>query len=128
LLAGEDQALLIGRDALLVLDLAFHIVNRVARLDLERDRLAREGLDEAVQNISSVSRGGAQGENGACRLRGAILRAYICTVHIVSMILVQGFGVNTYCWLSSRGAMVDATIQIDAEAVRQNQVGGVLAY
>merc|ERR1712185_21742 len=46
LLAREDQALLIGRDALLVLDLRLHVVDRVRRLDLQRDRLARERLDE----------------------------------------------------------------------------------
>lgn len=34
LLAGEDQALLVGRDALLVLDLALDIVNRIRGLDL----------------------------------------------------------------------------------------------
>merc|ERR1712093_524067 len=32
LLAGEDQALLVGRDALLVLDLGLHVLNRVRRL------------------------------------------------------------------------------------------------
>ena len=48
LLAGEDQALLVRWNALLVLDLALDIVDRVARLDLERDGLAREGLHEAV--------------------------------------------------------------------------------
>ena len=46
LLAGEDQALLVRRDALLVLDLLLHVVDRVGRLDVERDRLARQGLDE----------------------------------------------------------------------------------
>ena len=46
LLAGEDQALLVGRDALLVLDLGLDIVDRVRGLDLEGDGLAREGLDE----------------------------------------------------------------------------------
>ena len=29
LLAGEDEALLVGRDALLVLDLGLHVVDRV---------------------------------------------------------------------------------------------------
>jgi hypothetical protein len=48
LLAGEDQSLLVRRDALLVLDLGFDIVDRVRGFDLERDGLAREGLDEAV--------------------------------------------------------------------------------
>ena len=37
LLAGEDKTLLVRRDALLVLDLALDIVNRVARLDFEGD-------------------------------------------------------------------------------------------
>ena len=46
LLAREDEALLVGRDALLVLDLLLDVVDRVARLDVERDGLAREGLDE----------------------------------------------------------------------------------
>jgi len=39
LLASEDQALLVGRDALLVLDLGLDVLDRVRRLDLERDRL-----------------------------------------------------------------------------------------
>merc|ERR1712151_1356426 len=46
LLAREDEALLVRRDALLVLDLRLHVVDRVRRLDLERDGLARERLDE----------------------------------------------------------------------------------
>ena len=46
LLARKDEALLVGRDALLVLDLLLYVVDRVRRLDVERDGLAREGLDE----------------------------------------------------------------------------------
>merc|ERR1719163_351321 len=46
LLAGEDQALLIGRDALLVLDLGLDVVDRVRRLDLKSDGLSGEGLDK----------------------------------------------------------------------------------
>lgn len=34
LLAGENKTLLVGRNALLILDLRFHIVDRVAGLDL----------------------------------------------------------------------------------------------
>jgi hypothetical protein len=41
--------LLVGRDSLLVLDLALDIVDCVGGLDLEGDGLAREGLDEAVE-------------------------------------------------------------------------------
>ena len=40
LLAGEDEALLVGRDALLVLDLSLDVVNRVRGLDLKGDGLA----------------------------------------------------------------------------------------
>ena len=46
LLSGEDETLLIWRDSFLVLDLGFHILDRVGRLDLEGDGLAREGLNE----------------------------------------------------------------------------------
>ena len=46
LFASKDQALLVGRDAFLVLDLRLHIINSVGGLDLQRDRLARERLDE----------------------------------------------------------------------------------
>ena len=40
LLAREDQALLVGRDALLVLDLGLDVVDGVGRLHLEGDGLA----------------------------------------------------------------------------------------
>ena len=46
LLASEDQALLIGRNALLVLDLGLHVVDCVRRFDFEGDRLAGESLDK----------------------------------------------------------------------------------
>jgi hypothetical protein len=42
LLSSEDQSLLVGRDALLVLDLGLDVVDRVRGLDLERDRLSGE--------------------------------------------------------------------------------------
>jgi hypothetical protein len=43
LLSSKDQALLVGWDTLLVLDLALYIVDCVGRFDLEC-----QGLDEAV--------------------------------------------------------------------------------
>ena len=46
LLAGEDQTLLIWRDALLILDFGFDILDRIGRFDLKGDGLARQGLDE----------------------------------------------------------------------------------
>ena len=58
LLASKNQALLVGRDTLLVLNLLLDIVNRVGGLNLERDGLAREGLDEAIHqgyNVPFVS-------------------------------------------------------------------------
>ncbi len=41
LLTSEDQALLVRRDALLVLDLLLDILNRVGRLNIQSNRLAR---------------------------------------------------------------------------------------
>ena len=52
LLASEDETLLVWGNALLVLDLALHIVDGVGRLDLKGDGLAREGFDEAVNSLS----------------------------------------------------------------------------
>ena len=46
LLAREDQALLIWRNTLLVLDLGLDSVDGVASLYLEGDGLTSEGLDE----------------------------------------------------------------------------------
>ena len=46
LLASKDEALLIRRDALLVLNLCLHIVDGVRGLDLKGDGLACERLNE----------------------------------------------------------------------------------
>jgi len=46
LLAGEDEPLLVRRDALLVLDLGLHVVDGVRGLHLQRDGLPRQGLHE----------------------------------------------------------------------------------
>ena len=46
LLAREDEALLVRRDALLVLDLRLHVVDGVRSLHVERDRLAGQSLHE----------------------------------------------------------------------------------
>jgi hypothetical protein len=45
LLAGEDQALLVRRNSLLVLNLALDIVDGVARLDLKSDGLTGDCVD-----------------------------------------------------------------------------------
>ncbi len=46
LLSGEDETLLVGWDALLVLDLCLDVVDSVGRLDVEGDGLAGESLDK----------------------------------------------------------------------------------
>ena len=77
LLSGEDQALLVWGNALLVLDLGLDVVDGVGGLDLKGDGLARKGLDEAAWRLLSVG--------VRCALRCAVAalgfeRAYICTV------------------------------------------------
>lgn len=67
LLSGEDEALLVGRDAFLVLDLLLDLLDRVAGLHVERDRFARERLHEDL--------------HGDCRLR-------VCTRMWVGAVLV----------------------------------------
>jgi len=46
LLASEDQALLVGRDPFLVLNLRLDIVDRIGRLDFKCDSFTREGFYE----------------------------------------------------------------------------------
>jgi len=46
LLAGEDQTLLVGRDALFILDLGFDILNGVAWLDFKGNSLPRQSFHE----------------------------------------------------------------------------------
>merc|ERR1712029_842072 len=52
LLSSEDESLLIGRDALLVLDLSLDILDGVGWLDFEGDGLTGEGLDENLHTTS----------------------------------------------------------------------------
>ena len=59
LLPGEGQALLVGRDTLLVLNLGLDIANGVGGLDLEDNGLAGQGLDE---DLDSTTRAEGQAE------------------------------------------------------------------
>jgi len=52
LFSGENQALLIRWNSLFILNLALDIVDRVARLDLERDGLSGQSLDEDLHSAS----------------------------------------------------------------------------
>lgn len=44
LFAGEDQALLVRGNALLILNFVLHVINRIRRLDFQCDRLPSQGL------------------------------------------------------------------------------------
>ena len=54
LLARKDETLLVRRDTLLILNLSLHVVDRVRRLDLQGDRLTREGLDEDLHSTTET--------------------------------------------------------------------------
>jgi len=54
LLTSKDQTLLIGRDTLLVLNLGLDVLNGVRCFDFQRDRLAREGLDEDLHTTAKT--------------------------------------------------------------------------
>jgi len=52
LLSGEDQSLLVGWDALLVLDLGLDVLNGVGWLDFEGDGLSGKGLNEDLHTTT----------------------------------------------------------------------------
>merc|ERR1712086_652097 len=52
LLTGEDEALLVRRDSLLVLDLRLHVVDAVRRLDVQRDRLPSKRLHKDLHTAA----------------------------------------------------------------------------
>merc|ERR1711972_921261 len=54
LFACEDQALLVWRNAFLVLNFGLHVVYRVAGLDIEGDRLASESLHEDLHTTTKA--------------------------------------------------------------------------
>ena len=51
LLSGENESLLIGWDAFLVLDLSLDVINGVRRLDVEGDGLSCKGLNEDLHIV-----------------------------------------------------------------------------
>ena len=64
LLAGEDQALLVRWNSLLVLDLGLDIVDGVGRLNLEGDGLTREGLNKDLHDCLLRSKSQRRGLEG----------------------------------------------------------------
>jgi len=57
LLSSEDEPLLIGRNAFLVLNLLLHIFDLVCRIDIERNGLARKRLDKDLHFCLSKQMG-----------------------------------------------------------------------
>ncbi len=53
LLAGKDEALLVRRYTFFVLNLLLHILNRVTRLHVQRNGLARERLHKDLHVYTS---------------------------------------------------------------------------
>jgi hypothetical protein len=61
LLAGEDQALLVRGDALLVLDLALDVIDGIGGLDLEGDGLASDcEADVSMRKIEEEGGGNVE--------------------------------------------------------------------
>merc|ERR1719509_420793 len=60
LLSREDQSLLLGRNALLVLDLGLHVLNGVIRLHVQSDRFARQGFDEDLHRTAAQTQNEVQ--------------------------------------------------------------------
>ena len=61
LLSGEDESLLIGRDAFLVLDLGLDILDGVVGLNVQGDGLSSESLDEDLHHTTSKSEDQVEG-------------------------------------------------------------------
>jgi len=53
LFSGEDQSLLLWRDSFFVLNLGLDVCDRVIRLDVQSNRLSREGLDENLHGTTT---------------------------------------------------------------------------
>merc|ERR1719229_1589800 len=53
LLSGKDKTLLLWRNSFLILDLRLDVRDRVVRLDIQGDRLSREGLDEDLHGTTT---------------------------------------------------------------------------
>ena len=55
LLACEDQALLIGGNTFLILDLSLHVLDSIGSLNVESDGLAGKGLDKDLHGTAPES-------------------------------------------------------------------------
>merc|ERR1719191_1664879 len=79
LLSGEDQSLLLWRDPFFVLDLGFHVGDRVVGLDVQRDSLSGEGLDEDLHGTTAKAKDKVEGRfllDVVVRERSAVLELF----------------------------------------------------
>jgi len=77
LLTSENQTLLLWWDSFLVLDLGLHVLNGVVRLDVQGDRLSREGLDEDLHGTTAKTKNKMKGRlflNVVIRKRSAVFQ------------------------------------------------------
>jgi hypothetical protein len=68
LLSREDETMLVRGDALLVMDLHLDVLDRVAPLNLEGDRLSRQRLDENLHACVGAARGAGCSPSGMFRM------------------------------------------------------------
>jgi hypothetical protein len=54
LLASKDKMLVVGRNAFFILNLGFHVVDGVGRLNLKRNSLPGHGLDEDLHTTTKT--------------------------------------------------------------------------
>jgi len=112
LLASKDKSLLVRWNALLILDLGLHVVNGVRRLDLQGDRLTREGLDE---NLHATTETKDQMEGGL--LLDVVIRESASVFELLSgenqALLIRG---NTLLVLNLRLDVVNGIRGLDLKS------------
>jgi len=112
LLASEDQALLVGWDAFLVLDLRLNVVDRVRRFNLEGDSLAGESLDEDLHTTTET-------EN---KVEGRLLLNVVVRKSATVLELLAGenetllVGRDTFLVLDLRLHVVDGVGRLDLQS------------
>ena len=76
LLSSEDESLLVGGDALLVLDLGLDIVDRVRGLDLKGDGLAGEAVRACIRGVEGSTDDADKSERGRSGARMGLVSAF----------------------------------------------------
>jgi hypothetical protein len=90
-LPAEDESLLVGRDALLLLDLGLHPIDGVRGLHAQGDGTTREGLDEDLRRRGKFAEVGAGGVISMCCVDLAdIVRCYTLYYHVRYAIIGPG--------------------------------------